>query len=164
MNQYFVYHPYKSYRYVLPVAIGFSVMAFIFMGTELSQSTDFTIFNFVIGSGFLIAAIYCSRRANTVIVFDTEGLRVTMGTRKYYRFVPWDDIQYAYSARNIKGFQFLILSPMPLNENKIKKYVCEGTDGRDICVNSVVSILLWGKDDAAKVEELISQHGLIVSK
>ena len=164
MNQYFVYHPYKSYRYVLPMIVSFSSLGFIIVGMNLFKDTDFTIFGLIIGVSLLVAAIYCSRRANTVIVFDAEGLRVTMGTRKYYRFVPWDDIQYAYSARNIKGFQFLILSPMPLNENKIKKYVCEGTDGRDICVNSVVSILLWGKDDAAKVEELISQHGLIISK
>lgn len=164
MNQTFVYHPYKSYRYVLPMMIGFSVIAFFFMGTELSQSTDFTIFNFLIGSSFLFGAIYSSRRANTVIVFDEEGLRITMGTRKYYRFVPWDSLKYAYSARNIRGFQFLILSPMQLNENKIKKYVWEGTDGKDICVDSIVSILLWSKYDIAKIEELVSQHGLIVSK
>ena len=164
MNQTFVYHPYKSYRYVLPMMIGFSVIAFFFMGTELSQSTYFTIFNFFIGSGFLFAAIYSSRRANTVIVFDAEGLRVTMGTRKYYRFVSWNSLKYAYSARNIKGFQFLILSPTPLNENKINKYVWEGTDGKDICVDSIVSIHLWSKDDTAKIEELVTQHGLIISK
>lgn len=164
MNQYFVYHPYKSYRYVLPITIGFSVMAFIFMGTELSQSTDFTIFNLVIGAGFLFATIYCSRRVNTVIVFDVEGLRITMGTRKYYQFVPWDCLKYAYSARNIRGFQFLILSPVPLNENKINKYVWEGTDGKNICMDSIVAIHLWSKEDIAKIEELVSQHGLIFSK
>ena len=140
MNQPFVYHPYKSYRYVLPMMIGFSIIAFIFMGTELFQSIDFTIFNLVIGFGFLFAAIYSSRRANTVIVFDAEGLRITMGTRKYYQFIPWDSLKYAYSARNIRGFQFLILSSVPLNENKIKKYVWEGTDGKNITSVGLVQI------------------------
>ena len=164
MDSCFVYHPYKSYRYVLPVTIIFSILGFITAGMELFQSTDFAIFGFVIGMGLLFATIYCSRRANTVIVFDAEGLRITMGTRKYYQFVPWDHLKYAYEARNIKGFQFLILSPIPLNENKVNKYVWEGTDGKDICVDSIVSIHLWSKEDIAKIEELVSQHGLSISK
>ena len=122
MNQPFVYHPYKSYRYVLPLMIGFCALGFVIIGMNLFQSTDFTILGLVVGTGFLAAAIYSFRRTNTVIVFDAEGLRITMGTRKYYRFVSWDSLKYAYSARNIRGFQFLILSPVPLNKNKVKKY------------------------------------------
>lgn len=164
MMQPFVYHPYKSYRYVLPMMIVFSILGFIFMGMDLFQSANSAIFGFVTGIGMLFAVIYSSRRANTVIVFDTEGLRITMGVRKYYQFVPWERIQYAYKARNIKGFQFLILSPISLNENQIKKYVWEGTDGKDICTNSIVSIHLWSKEDIEKIEELICQHGLEIKK
>ena len=164
MNQPFVYHPYKSYRYVLPMMIGFCILGFVIVGMNLFQSTDFTIFGLIIGASFLFAAIYSSRRANTVIVFDAEGLRITMGTRKYYQFIPWDSLKYAYSARNIRGFQFLILSPVPLNENRVKKYVWEGTDGKNICVDSIVSIHLWSKEDIAKIEELVSKQGLIVSR
>lgn len=164
MNQHFVYHPYKSYRYVLPMMVAFGSLGFIIVGMNLFQDTALTILGLIIGVGLLFAATYSSRRANTVIVFDAEGLRITMGTRKYYQFIPWDSLKYAYSARNIKGFQFLILSPTPLNENKVNKYVWEGTDGKNICVDSIVSIHLWSKEDIAKIEELVSQHGLIISK
>ena len=161
MNQYFVYHPYKSYRYILPMTIGFCALGFIVVGMNLFQDIDFTIFGFVIGLSSLLFTIYCANRTNTVVVFDADGVRITMGTRKYYQFVSWDSLKYAYPAKNIKGFQFLILSPKPLHQDKINWHVREGTNGNTLYSDSVLAIQLWPAKEADKVEKIVTQHGLI---
>lgn len=164
MNQCFVYHPYKMYKYVLPIVIGFCILGFLFAGGNLFQGNSFAIFFLIASAGLLCCIVYLSNRTNIVVVFEENGLHITMGKRKYYQFVPWDSLQYAYEARNYKGYQFLILSPTMLEKNKIQKYVWEGTDGKNIYQDSVVVIHLSSMQDTTKIKDVVTQQGLQFEK
>lgn len=163
MNDVIKYRPNRSNSWFVPFMLICSIIAFVGIGYCLPKIGFPVYFLFVFGiMGFLLAkTLYDS--SNIIIIFENEGLRIAGGKHNNYHYTLWEDINYAYYARNFKGHLFLILSPESLSQKQVKHFMNRGANTSRICVDSVMVIHIDELQDITKLRELINNKVLHIA-
>lgn len=158
MNETIIYCPYKSQTWALIFTIPIGLLAFVGAGYCLSLS-GISAISFV-GIGiiciWLTKMIYDS--SNKAVFFEQKGLRIVGGNYKDYRYILWEELTYAYFARDFKGHLFLVLSPNALNSKEAKRFANRGANLSQICVDSVVVIYMDVVQNVSQLKELIDNY------
>ena len=155
-----VYRPFKLYIWLLLFTIPLGVIAFFASGFCVQYGSICTIVLFIIGivCVWLTKVLYTS--SNIVVLLEREGLRI-MGSRyKDYRYVSWEEVLYAYYARNFKGHLFLLLSPRPLVSKEIKRFVSRSANSSKVCIDDVLVIYIDVLQDTTQLRERVAHSVL----
>lgn len=149
------YSPFQNEALFIPIPIIFQVLAFVIIGHRLP--------NFDFGSCFFLVnavlSFWAAKRvydaSNIAVFFEPDGLRITGGSHKNYRYFPWNQFAYAYYTRNFKGHLFLVLSPRVLSKKQVKQYVNHSSIASKLCIDSVIVICFDFLQDLSQIEALV---------
>ncbi len=164
MNKIIKYRPYRSYAWFVPGVLGIGVLAFIAVGYSFTNLDIHILLFLVIGiiSFCLTKVLYDS--SNVTILLGQDGVRVCGGRHSGYHYLSWEDLEYAYYARNYKGFLFLVLSPHLLSQEEVKRVVNVGANSSKIFVESVIVIHLDATQNVTQLEELIASKATHIDR
>ena len=160
MNNAITYRPYRSHAWFVPFAFGIGIFYIFAAGYSLP------LINFVVllllGMGivcFLLAKVLYDS-SNILVLLEREGLRVTGGRYGIYRYIPWDELSYAYNTRSYKGHLFLVLSPTPLSPKQAQILTNRGANTSKIFVDSVVVIPIDTMQNTSQLREAVASKVL----
>lgn len=162
MNDCIIYRPYKSYVWALPFTVSVGLFAFVAAGYCILhfECTVFILAVIGIMCTWLTKILYDS--SNLAMIFEQQGLRAIGCRYTDYRYVPWDELPYAYYVRSFKGHLFLVLSPNLLSPKEAKHVANRGANLSRICIGGVWVIYLDIFQNVSQIKELIDNHVVYV--
>lgn len=151
------------------ICVGFGLFFFFMFGVSVAQAErknePITLDEFLIFCGILLMclvyAIWLYRMARSAIVFDAAGLRLLNDGRTRYRFLPWSRFSYGYFRRNTRGFEFVVLSAVPLTPAKVKRAINWNVSLRIYYGDYVVfpcESITTSKEQEAAIREMIREN------
>ena len=149
------YRPFRSEAWFVPFTLGIGILAFTATGYCL-PNIESTVFFLVFGilCFWLTKKLYDT--SNMIVSFEWEGVRITGGKFDNYCYASWEEMEYAYYARNFKGHLFLVLSPKALSEKQVKQFVNRAVNSYKLCVDFVIVIHIDAMQDVSQIKERIS--------
>ncbi|MBQ9085544.1 MAG: hypothetical protein IJY24_07830 [Clostridia bacterium] len=123
-KNHFVFRPYRIYGWFITLMYIVLIIVLAPIGQLINPFNPTLVISFFIIGILLIFFIKKLYDAySTTIVFDTVGIQIFEGVRGEYKHYDWDQLAYAYFARNFKAASLLVLSPEPLEQKQVKQYV-----------------------------------------
>lgn len=117
------YRPYKRYIYFIGILVISAVfmVTFLFWGLRKQVEVELDILSvlFLVSICLFVSFVYMYKDYKLNFVFTDDGISVFKGKKD--RFIPWEEISYAYSTRSFKGCVFLLLSSESVSEKQSKK-------------------------------------------
>ena len=157
MNDITVYRPYQFHARVFPFTAFISLLALVATGYCIPYwKATFLLATIGVGGAWLTK--YLSDTTKVVVVFEQQGVRILGDKHHNYRFVPWENLTYAYYTRNYKGHPFLVLTPNALDRKEAKHFANRGANTTRICIDGVLVIYMDIIQDVSPIEELIATH------
>ena len=157
MDDIFVYRPYKTDAWALFFMLPVGLLSLVGLGYCLHSSGmwEWKCFFIVVGivSIWLTKVLYdVTKKA---ITFEKNGLRIIGGSYLEYRYIPWEELTYGYYTINLKGHQYLLLSPKALNKKEARRFT--NRVFYQLFVDYVVVIPL-GYHQKMHIKELVGSH------
>lgn len=163
MNDITIYRPHKKvFAWTLPFVVVFGVLSFAAAGYFVSyweyDVLLLVVFLVVLGIFYIWFAKFSYDNFKLTLLFEPHGLRVISNGYEDYGYAPWEDLLYAYYARNSKGHEFVVLSPNALSRKEAKRLVCRGGNFYRVCIDGAFVIPLDSFQDVSKVTEIIESR------
>lgn len=163
MNDIIFYRPYKTQIWAMIFVVFVGILSFVGVGYCLPLLGLSVLCLVGIGTAciWLTKVLYDS--LNKAVFLEKEGLRIVGDTCSNHRYMPWNELTYAYYVKNYKGHLFLVLSPKVLNAKEAKHFANRGANSSRICIDNAVVIYIDMLQDVSQLRELIDRYVVHVS-
>ena len=170
MKDRIVYQHKKTQKKVLPLVVAFSAGYFVFSGMCLA-SLDFvraTVF-FLVGVITLVLLKQLYDASSEVVIVEDEGIIALTRKIPKEKFYLWEEFSFAYTCNNIKGHEFIILSPREMSGNELKKVLGKRLVFDDLLIIHMDVILNFGQcvgqsEQAKAFKKVIDERYTITKK
>ena len=156
MRDSIIYYPYRAHRWFSPFLFVFGLCAFFLIGYCFSVRDWLVLFLVIAGVLCVFLSKFLYDSSHVSICFNDEGILIIGDKKVKYCYVDWEDINYAYYAKNIKGPLFLVLSPKSINEKQVKQFVKQSANLSRPCIDFVVVIYMDITQDVSRIKELVN--------
>ena len=153
----YTYRPNRSYIIVFYICASILIVSFALIVIFTNSRLVFAI-SFIVALVLMsfLKTIYDS--SNTVVSFESDGIRIFDGVSKEYHHLLWNNISYAYQLKNYKGFNFLVLSQEQLTHKELKHYI--NKISLKTVFNGVVVIWLDCAEKIDAIVEMFEENGV----
>ena len=118
---------------------------------SMCMSTSWQLCLFALAGVFtalwIMANMYCMSRQ--AVCFQKDGIQIIDVVGPRYEYIPWEELQFAYYAQDIRGGLYLILSPEALSEKDVKRLANRLT--KRIYIDGKILIFIPKTDDGRRV-------------
>lgn len=163
MKDRIVYQHKKTQKKALPLVVASSAGYFVFSGIGLA-SLDFvraTVF-FLVGVITLVLLKQLYDASSEVVIVEDEGIIALTRKIPKEKFYLWEEFSFAYTCNNIKGHEFIILSPREMSGNELKKVLSKRLVFDDLLI---IHMEIFGQAEQAKaLKKVIDERYTITKK
>lgn len=141
-----VHRPYGSYRFLAWV---FICLAFI-----LCLLSYYFILPALL---LLIPAFFLFRAGKVMIIADKSGIQLLNEKTSSHRYLPWDQLKCYQLTNNLRGYDVILLSTVPLPKALSKKYANLSGFSTRLWFDGILIIPLFSMGNSDMIRKFIYQ-------
>ena len=141
-----VYRPYGSYRFLALVLICLAIIIF------------FLSYYFILPALLpLIPAFFLFRAGKVMIIADKSGIQLLNEKTSSHRYLPWDQLKCYQLTNNLRGYDVILLSTVPLPKTLSKKYANLSGFSTRLWFDGILIIPLFSMGNSDMIRKFIYQ-------
>ena len=141
-----IYRPYGSYRFLAWVFICLAIIIFLLS------------YYFILPALLpLIPAFFLFRAGKVMIIADKSGIQLLNEKTSSHRYLPWDQLKCYQLTNNLRGYDVILLSTVPLPKTLSKKYANLSGFSTRLWFDGILIIPLFSMGNSDMIRKFIYQ-------
>ena len=141
-----IYRPYGSYRFLAWVFICLALILCLFS------------YYFILPALLLlIPAFFLFRAGKVMIIADKSGIQLLNEKTSSHRYLPWDQLKCYQLTNNLRGYDVILLSTVPLPKALSKKYANLSGFSTRLWFDGILIIPLFSMGNSDMIRKFIYQ-------